>query len=94
MKVFWDVFKVPAILLFFFFSLRIADWINDNKPLWDWNRAIRKHWTFYLDGVEIPPEDIQNYYFCDIHYDKKTKSVYSRSLRNEFSEDAIDDEVL
>ena len=94
MKTVWDILKVPAIFFCFFFFLGISDWISDNKPLWDWNRAIRKHWTFYLDGVETPPEDIQNHFFCDIRYDKKTKSVYSRSLNNEFSEDATDDEVL
>ena len=59
MKALW----VPAAFFCFFLLLGIADWISDNKPLWDWNRAIRKHWTFYLDGVEIPSDDIQNHFF-------------------------------
>ena len=94
MKAVWDIIKVPAIFFCFFLILGISDWINENKPLWDWNRAIRKHWKFYLDGVEIPPEDIKNHFFFDIRYDKKTKSVYSKSLKNEFSEDEIENEVF
>lgn len=52
----------------------VSAWIRDNKPIWDWEKAARRHWDIYLDGNKVNADDV-DWFMYEVCYDKKQKTV-------------------